>query len=183
MSPPHDTPPATAEPPGRRSLLGWLTVGIGALVGAVLAVPAALFVGHPLRRRTVTGGEEPLPVGALDRLPEGTPVRATVIAPARFDAWTRFDKVALGAIWLVRSGSSVTAFSTVCPHAGCFVDWEPEKQRFACPCHGSTFAKEGACTGGPSPRALDALDAEVKDGQVLVRYQRFRQATTKKEAI
>jgi menaquinol-cytochrome c reductase iron-sulfur subunit len=179
--PPDDDPPAPA--PGRRRLLQWVTGFLGAAVGGLLGVPAAWFLGHPLRRETVHGGEEPIAVAELARLPEGIPVRATVVAPARYDAWVRIDHVALGAVWLIRRGTTVTAYSSVCPHAGCFVDFADKKNCFECPCHGSVFGLDGAVQDGPSPRPLDTLTVEVEGGKVLVRYQRFRQATARKEAV
>ena len=167
----------------RRSFLSWITGGLMAAVGAALAVPAGWLLSHPIRRKTVHGGEAPIPVARLDALPEGVPVRATVVAPARFDAWSRQDRVPLGAVWLVRKGSEVTALSTTCPHAGCFVDWEPKNTRFQCPCHESAFSLDGARVAGPSPRAMDSLTVEVKDGKVLVQYRRFRQAVSDKETL
>ncbi|MBI1900846.1 MAG: Rieske (2Fe-2S) protein [Planctomycetia bacterium] len=41
------------------------------------------------------------------------------------------------------------ALSSVCPHLGCQVFWEPQNNRFFCPCHNGTFAADGKPTGGP----------------------------------
>ena len=129
----------------RRRLLETLVGAVAAAIGVALAVPALAFLSYPARRRTVYGGDEPLDVAALGALPEGEPVRVTVTAPARRDAWTRLDHVTLGGCWLVRQGQSVRALSTVCPHAGCSVDWDEGRGAFACPCHDSVFAKSGVC--------------------------------------
>jgi Rieske Fe-S protein len=163
----------------RRGLLKAIGGALAALLGAAVAAPIAVLIGHPIRR--VTRDEEPLPVGKIDRLPEGVPVRAEVVAPVRRDAWARYENVPLGAVWLIRRGDRVRALSPTCPHAGCFVDWQPARGAFACPCHGSAFDLEGTCTGGPSPRAMDALDATVDGGVVKVRFQRFRLARSTKE--
>jgi Rieske Fe-S protein len=44
------------------------------------------------------------------------------------------------------------AYSAVCTHEGCWVDYQPETQMLACPCHGSVFdpAKKGAVVKGPA---------------------------------
>jgi Rieske Fe-S protein len=169
--------------PERRSFLRVVSGALMAAVGAVLAVPIAALLGAPVRKRTVYGGEEPLPVGDLAKLPEGVPVAVKVVAPERFDAWLKVTDVPLGAVWLLRRGDEVRCWSSTCPHAGCFVDYRASDQRFACPCHKSEFDLDGQRVGGPAPRGMDRLDTEVKDGKVLVRFQRFRQATSSKEPV
>jgi menaquinol-cytochrome c reductase iron-sulfur subunit len=169
--------PATDE--GRRSLLKKVGAAIAALLGATVAAPVLALLGSPLKR--VATDEESLPVGKIERLPEGVPVRADVVAPLRRDAWARYENVPLGAVWLIRHGTEVRALSPTCPHAGCFVDWQAARGAFACPCHGSAFDLAGTCTGGPSPRAMDSLETTVENGNVKVRFQRFRLARANKE--
>jgi Rieske Fe-S protein len=52
------------------------------------------------------------------------------------------------------------ALSSVCPHLGCRVQWEPHNDRFFCPCHNGVFDPDGQPVSGP-PAA---------DGQELPRY-------------
>ena len=115
----------------------------------------------------MTGGEEPIDLGPVDKLPEGEPVRVTVKVPRRRDAWTAFTDVTLGAVWLVRDGQKVRALSTVCPHAGCAVDWQKEQSCFSCPCHDSAFRPDGERVSGPSPRGMDPLEAVVVEVHAL----------------
>ena len=49
------------------------------------------------------------------------------------------------------------ALSSTCPHLGCQVHWEADKQRFFCPCHNGTFDPSGNPTGGPPKSAGTAL--------------------------
>ena len=167
----------------RRSLLRVLTGAIAAAATAAVALPAAALLGTPLRKKTVFGGEDPIAVAELDKLPEGVPVGVNVVAPSRVDAWVRYTNLPLGRVWLVRRGATVEALSSTCPHAGCFIDWEDKKQHFNCPCHASVFDLGGACVSGPAPRAMDTLATEVKDGKVMVRFRRFRQASVAKLPI
>lgn len=60
--------------------------------------------------------------------------------------------------------------SPICPHAGCEVLWQQERNRFSCPCHESYFAADGSRIGGPSPRGLDQLPTRVQDGKLQVQY-------------
>jgi glycine/D-amino acid oxidase-like deaminating enzyme/nitrite reductase/ring-hydroxylating ferredoxin subunit len=47
-------------------------------------------------------------------------------------------------------GNNVHAFSAVCPHLGCIVQWNGEERSFDCPCHGSRFTKDGVVINGPA---------------------------------
>src|SRR5690606_40729772 len=46
--------------------------------------------------------------------------------------------------------NSLKAFSAVCPHLGCIVQWNADEKSFDCPCHGSRFACDGTVINGPS---------------------------------
>lgn len=167
----------------RRRLLGALVGAVATAIGVALAVPAMAFLSYPARRRTVYGGGEPIDVASLASLPDGKPVRIVVTAPERRDAWTRFTHVTLGGCWLVRDGGDVRALSTVCPHAGCAVDWDAPTGAFVCPCHDSRFSTTGERLSGPSPRPMDALAVELQGGRVRVAWQRFKTASVKKEPV
>jgi len=49
------------------------------------------------------------------------------------------------------------ALSSVCPHLGCQVHWEAQKNRYFCPCHNGTFDPDGKGTGGPPGDAGQSL--------------------------
>jgi thiosulfate dehydrogenase [quinone] large subunit len=58
------------------------------------------------------------------------------------------------------------AFSAICTHAGCQVDFQGGS--FFCPCHGSVFdGKTGAVLSGPAPTALPAIHITVSDGNIF----------------
>jgi menaquinol-cytochrome c reductase iron-sulfur subunit len=170
--PGHDAQAAGgSEAPSRRGFLGALAAAAGAIAAAIAGAPLVAAVLSPIRQRTE--GLDFVRVALLDALPEGRPVRASVVAE-RMDAWTRQPAAPLGAVWLVRRGDAVAAFSATCPHLGCSVDGGANG--FACPCHGSAFSLEGAVRGGPAPRGLDPLEVKVATGgerAVLVRFKRF----------
>ena len=167
----------------RRRVLEVIVGAVATVISVAVAVPAAAFLTFPTRKRTVSGSDEPLDVARLEALPEGKPVRVTVKAPKRRDAWSAFSDVTLGACWLVRQGARVSALSTVCPHAGCAVDWDERGAAFVCPCHDSRFSLDGERQSGPSPRPLDTLDVDVKEGRVAVAWRRFKTATPHKEPV
>src|SRR5436305_457225 len=132
-SPNDDTPP-------RRKLLKVVAGLLGAAITGVLAVPAAIMLGSVSRR---SGDDKKLPgqdVADWADVPEGRPVRVPVRAARLRDAWLAFTNVTVGAVWLIRRDGEVHALSTVCPHAGCAVQWNGSAELFECPCHASTFA-------------------------------------------
>jgi nitrite reductase/ring-hydroxylating ferredoxin subunit len=49
------------------------------------------------------------------------------------------------------------ALSSTCPHLGCQVRWEPQNNRYFCPCHNGTFDPGGKATGGPPGDAGQSL--------------------------
>ncbi len=178
---PAEAAPGGANGPSRRGFLGALAAIGGAIAAAVAGVPLVAAVLSPLRQRTA--GADFVRVALLDALPEGRPVRATVVAE-RMDAWTRQAAAPLGAVWLVRRGDAVTAFSATCPHLGCSVD--ASASGFACPCHGSAFSLEGNVRGGPAPRGLEPLEVRLTGGReraVLVRFRRFAIGTPERREV
>jgi menaquinol-cytochrome c reductase iron-sulfur subunit len=149
---------------------------IGAVLGLVPAVAGLTVFFDPLRRNAATAGA--IRVTRLEALPaDGVPRKFPVLA-TRVDAWNKFTEVPIGAVYLRRTAENqLQAFNVVCPHAGCFVDFLPERGRFLCPCHNSTFTLAGKIDdpSSPAPRGLDSLEVEVRDGnEVWVKFRNFQ---------
>jgi cytochrome b6-f complex iron-sulfur subunit/menaquinol-cytochrome c reductase iron-sulfur subunit len=164
----------------RRGALQTIAAVTGAAGVCALAVPTVRFLVEPAIAGA--GGGRWIKTLPADSLPEGEPKRVALVADRR-DAWTLEKDVELGAVWLLRKGSDVVAWSTVCPHLGCAVDKSSTGSGFNCPCHDSAFGPEGQRLNGPSPRGMDTLATKVEDGVVHVEFQRFRQGTPEKEPV
>lgn len=67
---------------------------------------------------------------------------------------------------LMREGDSVYALDLVCTHLGCTVT--VTSTGLTCPCHGSSFDRQGRVLKGPADRALGRLKVEEHDGMVEV---------------
>jgi Rieske Fe-S protein len=52
---------------------------------------------------------------------------------------------------------SFVALSSTCPHLGCQVHWEPQNDRFFCPCHNGVFTPSGKAIEGPPAEADQSL--------------------------
>lgn len=163
----------------RRTVLKVLATAAGGAAVGVAAVPAAGLVVAPAAKGAGSD-EQWTTVARLDALAPGRPVKVAVTGAER-DAWTVAADRRLGAVWLIREGDAVRAYSVVCPHLGCGI--ELIEARFACPCHTSAFDLQGRPVTGPSPRGMDPLETRVADGNVAVKYKRFRIGVAEREAI
>jgi nitrite reductase/ring-hydroxylating ferredoxin subunit len=54
--------------------------------------------------------------------------------------------------------NTLKAFSAVCPHLGCVVQWNADEKSFDCPCHGSRFANDGTVINGPATSNLSEIN-------------------------
>jgi Rieske Fe-S protein len=58
------------------------------------------------------------------------------------------------------------ALSPICTHQGCTVDIQGP--RLVCPCHGSTYDRDGTVLRGPAQRALTRYGVTVSDGLLVI---------------
>jgi thiosulfate dehydrogenase (quinone) large subunit len=64
-----------------------------------------------------------------------------------------------------QSNGTLVAYSAVCPHAGCTVEYGGGQ--IVCPCHGSTFnAQTGAVTNGPATTGLAPRKVLQRGGEI-----------------
>ncbi|MDG7006404.1 MAG: Rieske (2Fe-2S) protein [Nitrososphaerota archaeon] len=78
-----------------------------------------------------------------------------------------FNHPTRGLSILVSLSSGWHAFSAVCTHAGCTVQYTGTT--ILCPCHNGTFnPANGAVTGGPPPAPLPEMTVLVSNGDLYV---------------
>jgi len=90
------------------------------------------------------------PIAQLDRLPVG--------------GSATFQDPASGPAILLRLGEDrVAAFSRVCTHAGCLVNYDQGAGLLVCPCHGAEFdpARKAQPVAGPAPTALPQIHVVI----------------------
>lgn len=174
----------SAEGKPRRGFLGLLAAGGLGLIALAAPVGAGILsVLSPMRWKSQAG--KFYRIAPLTSLPEdGTPQKYPVIVPERKDGWTIFRNESAGKIFLRRVGEGkIEAFSDVCPHAGCTIDFDKKESRYCCPCHLAYFALDGKRLqeDSQSPRDMDRLDGvELRDGEVWVKFEKFQVGTSKK---
>lgn len=145
--------PGPGEEMTRRGFIQWaLGFAVVATIGGVI-VPIIGYLWPPARRSA--GGQTRVLVGAVKELPVG---QAKVI-PVN-------DKPV---IVVNTAQGGIKAFSAICTHLGCVVEWNSSKGYILCPCHDGRFnATTGAVISGPPPAALPAVRVAVENDQIFV---------------
>lgn len=133
----------------RRKFLGVCLGGVLAAAAAITVYPVYRFLA-PWKQEAVTGKV----VITESDLPEGG---------AKF-----FEFAGSAAVLVRKRGGEIAAFSAVCTHLGCIVQWEKDKQGFLCPCHAGHYNADGAVLSGPPPKPLARLPFAVANGNITV---------------
>jgi menaquinol-cytochrome c reductase iron-sulfur subunit len=168
----------------RRSFLRWAIHGLGGIFAIVLGVPSVFYLLDARNRPARHAGFRT--VARLSDLEIGKP-KLAVIMDSRRDAWTLYPSDVVGRVWLIRGANNeVEAFSTICPHLGCSVNYA--NSEFLCPCHGGRYdlrglRKEESGRANPAPRGMDSLEVNpdaLRQGLVQVQYQEFQRGKEQK---
>ncbi len=127
-------------------------------VGGVWALMAAYPIYSYL---TPNGGDEPeskvssVNIGDLKDLPPGS--------------GKNFKFGSMPALITHTKDGELHAFSAVCTHLGCTVQFRPEKDLIWCACHGGCYdPASGKNVAGPPPKPLLALKVEVVKDKIIV---------------
>jgi Rieske Fe-S protein len=196
--------PGTPEEQSRRQFLATATVGIGNVIGLVLAVPLVTsLIPETLLKPDTAGGQwAPISEADLKSLQNSTdaPVKITFTFKAK-DGYLESEDTQF--VWGMKltpeqvsnfekkrpdlftpdgkvaypavNKMGFVMFSSVCPHLGCRYEWKSEDHRFMCPCHGSQFGTQGEYLAGPAPRGLDPLPFREKSGTAEVTWIQYKQ--------
>ena len=136
----------------RRSFLTklWYALGFVALAEFIAVAFAFLRPGKPEARRE--NADAIVTAGEVD-----------AFAPDSVTAFVR------GRFYLTRlADGGFLALSRKCTHLGCTVPWVAKENKFACPCHASTFDISGNVINPPAPRALDIYAVTIENDIVKV---------------
>ena len=159
------------------------TLGLGALIGGIITVPALGFmVGPPFLKQ----GQKDQDLGPLTDFPEGKYIVTTYTADvtqgkvSRRTAFVRYNGQVSGL-------PSFSIISNHCAHLGCPVQpngpLDPSGRKvngdvvlvptisiagFGCPCHGGQYDTEGNRTAGPPVRSLDRYAFSIRNGHLFI---------------
>jgi thiosulfate dehydrogenase [quinone] large subunit len=142
-------------------ILGGFTAIIGRAMGGTTS-PRATPANPPASpspgtKATPGGAASGTAVGAASSVPAGQGLSVTNPADG-------------SAAWVVHSsGSTFVAFSAICTHAGCTVQYDPSNVQFVCPCHGGVFdGRTGQVLQGPPPTPLPSIPVHVVNGDIRI---------------
>jgi Rieske Fe-S protein len=179
---PAMTTPSSASNDRRGFLAKLMALCFGGIALAVPALSALAAFLNPWRQKSEVGNW--VRVASLATLPIGGPPQRCPVVADRCDAWNGYPDEAIGAIFLSRvSDNAFVALQSICPHNGGCVSYDPEKKSFYCPSHGALFDQQGRRLDQKSisPRDLDSLEVEVRDGtEVWVKFEKFQDGTAQK---
>lgn len=154
----------------RRRFVAWVMGGIGAIMSAVVGLPAiGYLIGPSLRKQETTGWQ---PLGPLSQVEASTEPIRYILTQVIQAGWRKTLKKETIYVQQMPSGD-LLAHSNQCTHLSCIAHWEPEAQRFFCPCHDGVYDRLGNVVSGPPPRPLDRYQVKVEDGQIWV-GERYR---------
>jgi menaquinol-cytochrome c reductase iron-sulfur subunit len=174
--------PVEMERYPRDRFLEGATLGIGALIGGVVTLPALGFMVAPA---FVGQAYDPVDLGPLDNFTKDQFFIAKFFSKkgegtvGRRTAFVRNNG-------MVNGVPSFTIISNRCVHLGCPTQpqgppGEPREIKtssgaieltdtqvsgFSCPCHGGAYDQEGNRTAGPPVRALDRYEYSIREGNL-----------------
>jgi menaquinol-cytochrome c reductase iron-sulfur subunit len=178
--------PAPGETFPRSKFLEGATLGLGAVIGAAVTVPAVGFMVVPA---FVDQGRDDVELGPLSEFPENKWIIATfLLKPEDGEVSRRTAYVRNNG--LLEGVPSFTILSNRCVHLGCpvqpgglILDDEAKTTQekgqevrlvpmlpanWGCPCHGGSYDLEGNRIAGPPVRALDRYEFAVRDGKLYL---------------
>ena len=148
----------------RRSFLIKLSIWLGAVPAAIVAVPVFSALLGPLLEKKVQKWRT---VGQLSEFPVGT---TKLVSFVNADPLPWAGTTAKSAAWLRRENENdFVAFSANCTHLGCPVRWEAKAELFMCPCHGGVYYKNGSVAAGPPPKGLVQYQVRINKNEVEIK--------------
>jgi cytochrome b6-f complex iron-sulfur subunit len=132
----------------RRGFLEWLIAGL-AIFGGLVALDGILAYLRPGAAGTWGAVE----VAGVAEIP-----------PGQAEAVPFKGSTAL----VIHMGDRWVAYSAVCTHEGCLVNWDPARNQIICPCHLGVFDVEGNVVAGLPPRPLQKLRVELVGDKLLL---------------
>ncbi len=133
---------------GRRDFLKWfLRASVTALLASI-AYPITRFLGTPTQPEAATSQVQVGPTNDPDLVQRGFKI-------------VPFGKEPVIVVKL--SETDIRAFSAVCTHLACIVEFRKGSRDIFCNCHNGVYDVSGRNVGGPPPRPLSPYQVHIVD--------------------
>ena len=153
---------------GSLALFGLVTAGITAALGRMLNTGSSTSRSSALSGNSPNASSGGAPAGVTSSSKNN--IGSSKVVPLGGAA--SFTDPITGSPGLVvhPSSGNYLAYSAICPHAGCQVQFDPQAHLFVCPCHGSEFnGTTGAVLLGPAATGLTPIAIKLEaNGDVIV---------------
>ncbi len=141
-----------------RRITGVASVATLAAVAGGLAASLGRLLASGPTGGSAAGGVTATPAPAGTGTPSGVKVLAASAVPVGGAAYFVDPAQQIPAYAVQPARGTFRAFSAICTHAGCTVQFEQAYEAFVCPCHGSVFdAADGSVVQGPAPSPLAGI--------------------------
>ncbi|HET6847501.1 MAG TPA: ubiquinol-cytochrome c reductase iron-sulfur subunit [Gaiellales bacterium] len=166
----YTAPQAPDSAVTRGQFLTLSSVGLGAMIGAVIGVPATAYLLAPVTKEVTF---EPVTLGPVSKFTGETGFKPTA---ATYVEDPKNPNTSAGLAWVHYTGKQNTdwlasdamfvVFSNRCMHLGCPV--VGTGAGFQCPCHGGAYDTRGVRVAGPPIRPLDRFQWKVDKNQLII---------------
>lgn len=159
MSKKNEQPVTPSDDMNRRVFVAAAVGGVGMCYAAAIAYPVYRYIANPIEKAAGVAAVTELTLRGSEftTLPEG---KAQM-----------FKFGPKPALLIHHKEDNWVALEAVCSHLGCTVQYEEDKERIYCACHGGVYdATTGKNISGPPPKPLKPLVAKkTADGIVITR--------------
>jgi Rieske Fe-S protein len=166
----YTAPQAPDSAVTRGQFLTLSSVGLGAMIGAVIGVPATAYLLAPVTKEVTF---EPVSLGPVSTFTGETSFKPTA---ATYVEDPKQPNTSAGLAWVHYTGKKNTdwlasdamfvVFSNRCMHLGCPV--MASSVGFGCPCHGGQYNTDGVRIAGPPIRPLDRFQWKVDNDELII---------------
>lgn len=154
----------------RRQFLTYTLGGTAGFLASGMLFPMVRFAVDPVLKTGENNAfvDVNLPVNQITQNPQ-----AVQFVIHRSDGWYKPENGESLTAWVLKDEKGdVKAFSPVCKHLGCTVNWNSNpqfKEQFFCPCHFGRYTKDGANVPGTPPvKPLDKYQTKIAKGRLLI---------------
>jgi len=151
----------------RRDFVKLVMTFLGTIMAVVIGLPAIAYLFSPSVKAKESDAW--IPAGKIDSYPVGIPTLFS-FTRTTLNGWEKTVN-SFGAFILKIDDSTAQAFSNICTHLSCRVNWTQAIEVYICPCHDGRFNIEGKVVAGPPPKPLNQYETKIENGLVYIHFK------------